>query len=81
MGVLPKLMDIQTSFIKRSSGTEEPSASAHKMFRNIRELSPNISEQIGYVNFFHCKIYEIEYRSKVRCAVSIKFTIDFEVLV
>lgn len=29
------------------------------------KLCTDISEQIGYVNIFHCKTYDIEYRSKV----------------
>ena len=59
MGVLPELFGIQTSFMKRLSGTKKSSASTHKMFRNIRELSSNIPKQIWYVNFFTAKFVKL----------------------
>lgn len=58
---LPRLFDIQISF-KDSSEQRQPVpllTRSSEIWKTHGDLFPNILEQLGNVNLFYCKIYEI----------------------
>ena len=66
MGVLPELFDIQTSFMKRLSGTKKIQCLYSQDVQKYQRIIIQYSKTNLVCEFFHCKICEIEYRSKLR---------------